>query len=124
MTAGAAYSGCFCDAFIAGDALTTIELFKFIRCTSRSRVMCSFEDDISIPLSLSDPELLELVSSEMPDEEQSEMILPRSHRALKRLGVLRRDLTVTVKSFGSTRGSLTLVADSTILLAATGAGSG
>jgi hypothetical protein len=52
--------------------------------TPRSMATWSLDEDISIPLSRSLPELLELVSSEIPDEEQSDIIRPRSHRARRR----------------------------------------
>ena len=75
------------------DGNLTDGVFKFILSTP-----CSFDEDISIPLSRSLPELLELVSSDIPEEEQSEMILPRSQRARNLLGVFRNERTVTVKS--------------------------
>lgn len=80
------------------DGNLTDGVFKFILSTPRSIATCSFDEDISIPLSRSLPELLELVSSDIPEEEQSEMILPRSQRARNLLGVFRNERTVTVKS--------------------------
>jgi len=58
------------------------------------------QDEVSIPESRSDPELLEqLASSDMPDEVLlvSDAIRPRSQRARNRLGVFLNERTVTVK---------------------------
>lgn len=61
--------------------------------------------EVSMPLSLSLPELLELASSDIPEEDEllleellSEGALPRSHLALSRPGVSRSDRTVTFSS--------------------------
>jgi hypothetical protein len=74
----------FCSRSRVGNEKEKTLFFGIDTWTPRSMATWSLDDDISIPLSRSLPELLELVSSEIPDEEQSDIIRPRSHRARRR----------------------------------------